>query len=202
MQGEPVDLKEAVSKENATSVAEIRLLSELNEQAYDALVQREGLSKCDVYGPFYSDSSGRDFLRQASRAGIAGTQQEERIKLKPYYRLYVQPQGSKEKTQELINRLRDYQLNAELITAGPLRGAISLGDFESDEEVERLTQRLSVHDLRVERQQKTRDYSQYWVYLNPGSVALLTGSVQTQLIDKYPGIFHQQKSCKPVASAE
>jgi len=186
----------------SSGVEPIRLLSELGEDAEIELAQRTGTDKCDVYGPFFSSVESKSFLRSAKRAGIKGLQKGELIQLKPYYSLYVEPLASVKMAQSLVNRLRGYQLNAELITEGRLRNGVSLGNFESKGEVSQLQRKLSVHEINVKIVGKSRDYRQFWVYLNPGSEALLAGKLQDDLIVRFPDIFHQQKNCKPVASGE
>lgn len=182
--------------------ASIRLLNELGDQTDIQLEVRADAQTCDVYGPFFSDLDAKTFLRAVRAFDVIGVEVEEQVKLKPYYRLYIKVQGVHQKAQALINRLRGYQLNAELVSEGDLRWSISLGDFESKDEIARLRKKLLIHGIEVEVLEKSRDYQQFWVYLNPGSAAYLTGSLQEELIEKFPDIFHQQKNCKPVASGE
>jgi len=186
----------------SSDVAPIRLLSELGNQAGIELDQRSGTDKCDVYGPFFSSVESKSFLRSAKRAGIKGLQKNELVQLKPYFSLYVEPLASVKMAQNLVNRLRGYQLNAELIAEGRLRNGVNLGDFESKADISQLQRKLSVHEINVKIVEKSRDYRQFWVYLNPGSEALLAGKLQADLIERFPDIFHQQKNCKPVASGE
>ena len=183
-------------------VASIRLLNELGDQADMQLEVRADAQACDVYGPFFSDLEAKAFLRAVNAFDLIGVAVEEQVRLKPYYRLYIKAQGERQKALALINRLRGYQLNAELFSEGDLRWSISLGDFETADEVARLRKKLLIHGIEVEVLEKSRDYQQFWVYLNPGSAAHLIGSLQEELIEKFPDIFHQQKNCKPVASGE
>lgn len=186
----------------SSDVAPIRLLSELGEQAEIELVRRSGTDKCDVYGPFFSSMESKSFLRAVKRAGIKGWQEGELVQLKPYFSLYVEPLATVEMAQILVNRLRGYQLNAELITEGRLRNGVSLGDFESRSDISRLQNKLSAHEISVKVVEKSRDYERFWVYFGPSSEALLSGKLRDDLIARFPDIFHQQKNCKPVASGE
>jgi len=181
------------------SVGPIMLLSELGDDSPVYLEQRADTEKCDVYGPFFSSMGSRKFLQMVKKTGIKGRQEQEQINLKPYYWLYVAPLSSLQKAQTVVNRLRGYQLNAEIITDGRLKNGVSLGNLESKQEVEQIQRRLSVMDLALKIQEKSRDYRQFWVLLNPGSEALLKGELQDRLITNFPEIFHQQKVCKPVA---
>lgn len=141
-------------------------------------------------------------MRAVKRAGIKGRQEGELVQLKPYFSLYVEPLATVEMAKILVNRLRGYQLNAELITDGRLRNGVSLGDFESKSDISRLQSKLSAHEISVKIVEKSRDYERFWVYFGSGSEALLSGKLRDDLIARFPDIFHQQKSCKPVASGE
>ena len=155
---------------------------------------------CDIYGPFFSSEEGLGFLNAVKDAGLQARQEQEKIKLKPYFWLYIEPLSSEAKAQEVVNRLRGDQLNAEIIFEGRLKNGISIGNVDSAEDVERLRQRLSVFNLEVREQQKSRDYQQFWVVLDPSSEGQLPGEIQDRLIQDYPEIFHRQKVCKAVAS--
>jgi len=180
-------------------VRSIRLLSEMGEIE---LEQRSDADKCDVYGPFFSSVESKTFLRSVKKAGIKGYQQEELVQLKPYFNLYVEPLASVKMAQALVNRLRGYQLDAELIAEGRLRKGVSLGDFESMDDISRLQKKLSANKITVKAVEKSRNYRRFWVYLSPGSELRLVGRLQDNLIARFPDIFHQQKNCKPVASDE
>jgi len=188
-----------IASEVDGSVGSIRLLSELGDNSSVYLGQRKDTAKCDVYGPFFSSTDSRKFLQMVKKTGIKGRQEQEQINLKPYYWLYVAPLSSLKKAEMVVNRLRGYQLNAEIITGGRLKNGVSLGNLESKRKVEQLQGRLSGMDLTLKTQEKSRDYRQFWVLLNPGSEALLKGGLQDRLIANFPEIFHQQKVCKPVA---
>lgn len=181
-------------------VLSIRLLSEVGEDAEVGLTDRPETRKCDIYGPFFSSEEGLGFLNAVKGAGLQAWQEQEKIKLKPYFWLYIEPFSSEAKAQEVVNRLRGDQLNAEIIFEGRLKNGISIGNVDSAEDVERLRQRLSVFNLEVREQQKSRDYQQFWVVLDPSSEGQLPGEVQDRLIQDYPEIFHRQKVCKAVAS--
>jgi hypothetical protein len=187
---------------HSESVRSIRLLSELGEQEEVELERRSDADKCDVYGPFFSSVESRSFLRSVKKAGIKGYQQEELVQLKPYFSLYVEPLASVKMAQALVNRLRGYQLNAEIIYEGRLRKGVSLGDFESMNDISRLQKKLSANKISVKTVEKSRDYRQFWVNLSPGSESRLVGQLQDDLIARFPDIFHQQKNCKPIASGE
>jgi len=193
-----------VSASGASQVVDgvepIRLLSELGEGLSGQLEQRADAEKCDVYGPFFSAIDNRMVLAVVKKAGIRGRQEQEQVNLKPYYWLYVAPLSSARKAQAVINRLRGHQLKADIISDGRLKNGVSLGNFESEDEIERLKQRLEDLDLTLKTREKSRDYRQFWVLLNPGSEVRLKGELQDRLINDFPDIFHQQKVCKPVAS--
>jgi len=182
-----------------SGVESIKLLSELGDDSSIYLGQRAEAGKCDVYGPFFSSIDSRKFLRMVKKIGVKGRQEQEQVNLQPYYWLYVAPLSSRKNAQLVVNRLRSYQLNAEVITEGHLARGVSLGDFESRQEIEQLRQRLSVLNLVLKIQEKSRNYRQFWVLLSPGSEELLVGELQDKLILKFPEILHQQKVCKPVA---
>jgi len=181
------------------SVESIKLLSELGGDSSVYLEYRKEAEKCDVYGPFFSSDDSRKFLQLVKKVGIKGRREQEQINIKPYYWLYVAPLSSLKKAKTVVNRLRGYQLTAEIISGGRLNNGVSLGNFESRQEIERLQQRLSILKLELKKQEKSRDYSKFWVLLNPGSESLLKGEIQDRLIADFPEIFHQQKVCKPVA---
>lgn len=182
-------------------VAPIQLLTELREEQTSVLEKRSETRKCDVYGPFFSASDSRTFLRIVSEAGVEGREEQEEVRLKPYYWLYVEPFSTRDEAEALVNRLRGYQLNAELIIEGRYRNGVSLGNFEQDLEVERLLERLAAQQIEVSRIEKSRNYKQFWVVLEPGSEAIVKGELQARLVNQYPEIYHQQKVCKPVASS-
>lgn len=184
----------------ASGVAPIRLLTEIGDDAEIELGKRTEAEKCDVYGPFFLASESKAFLTVVKKAGVKGRQEQELVKLKPYFWVYVLPQASARKAQGLVNRLRGYQVDAELIGEGRLRNGVSLGDFESKDMVDQLQQRLSKLNVLLEMKQKSRDYRQFWVLLDPGSEARIGVELRDGLIADYPGIFHQQKICKPIAS--
>lgn len=181
-------------------VARIRLLTEIGEGVDVELERRSGTEKCDVYGPFFSDSESESFLSLVIKAGFSGRAEQENVKLKPYYWAYVSPQSSSRKAHALVNRLRGEQVNAELIGEGRLRKGVSLGNFESEESIDVLQRRLSKFDILLKHERKSRDYKQFWVFLNPKSDAQMSAKLRDKLIAKHPDIFHQQKVCKAVAS--
>lgn len=191
---------EQVNVAGASEVAPIRLLTELDEEGEVELEKKSAARKCDVYGPFFSAVDSRGFLRAVQKKGVQGRQEQEQVRLKPYFWVYVAPLSSRQKAQAMVNRLRGYQLNAELISDGRYRNGIALGHAETKQEIERLQQRLAGQDIVLKSVEKSRDYKQFWVVLDPGSEARIKGDLQDRLISDYPDIFHQQKVCKPVAS--
>lgn len=181
-------------------IARLRLLTEAGEGADVELEERPGMERCDVYGPFFSDSDSKSFLSLVKKAGFSGRAERENVKLKPYYWAYVSPQSSSRKAHSLVNRLRGEQVNAEFISEGRLRKGVSLGNFESEELIDMLQRRLAKLDILVKFERKSRDYQQFWVLLNPKSESQMAAELRDKLITKYPDIFHQEKVCKPVAS--
>jgi len=181
-------------------VAPIRLLTEIAQNAEDELEKRTGAEKCDVYGPFFSASESGAFLRLVRKAALKGRQEEEMVRLKPYYWLYILPSASSRKAQDLVNRLRGAQVSAEIIKEGRLKNGVSLGNFETKEIIEALRKRLSKIDVVIKSEQKSRDYRQFWVLLDPGSEKRIDEKLRDKLISSYPDIFHQQKVCKAIAS--
>lgn len=184
----------------AAEVVPIRLLTEMGEEEEIQLEKRLALGKCDVYGPFFAAADSRGFLKAVKKTGINGREESEQIRLKPYYWVYLSPSSSIQDAQAMVNRLRGYQLNAELISDGPYRNGVALGTAETRDEIDRLQQRLAGLGVVLESIEKSRDYKQFWVVLDPGSEARIKGELHQRLINEYPGVFHQQKVCKPVAS--
>lgn len=191
---------EAVSAAVVPDVATIRLLAELGEEAELQLEKKSTAQKCDVYGPFFAAADSQAFLQAVKEADITGRQEREQVKLKPYFWVYVAPLASSQQAQAVANRLRGDQLNAEVIDRGGLKNAVALGNFETREDIESLKQRLSALNIKLRFYEKSRDYQQFWVVLDPGSETQLKGKLQQRLITDYPDIFHKQKVCKPVAS--
>ncbi|MEH6359039.1 MAG: hypothetical protein V7745_08630 [Pseudomonadales bacterium] len=195
---ESFDVADAASVEDG--VARIRLLTEIGEDVDVGLERRSGTEKCDVYGPFFSNSDGKSFLSMVKRGGFSGRVERENVELKPYYWAYISPQSSSRKAHALVNRLRGEQVNAEFIGEGRFRKGVSLGNFESQELISALQRRLAKFDILINFERKSRDYKQFWVLLNPKSESRMPAELRDKLIARYPDIFHQEKVCKPVAS--
>lgn len=118
------------------------------------------------------------------------------------YWLYLPPLASRQASLMQLKELQARKIDSYIITQGDLINGISLGIFPSSDSAGSVMQRLRDAGYQPAMRELPRAHREYWVRVTPEGSRLVDDELLGRLILSFPGLRHEQKECRDVASRQ
>ncbi|MYE12179.1 MAG: SPOR domain-containing protein [Gammaproteobacteria bacterium] len=124
---------------------------------------------CSVSRPF---ANLREAMSHAARLETAGAHVEVREAVargRPDHVVYIEPAASRDAARRVLRELEGQSIGGQVVPAGPLENAVTLGVFAEPETAEVLAVRVSAFGYSVRHTALEREHAAYVVLSRTGS---------------------------------
>ena len=128
-----------------------------------------GRDDCGVSRPF---ANLREAMSHATRLEAAGGHAELREAVargRPDHVVYIEPAASRDAARRMLRELEGQSITGQVVAAGPLQNAVTLGVFAERESADALAARVAAIGYPVRHMALERRHTAYIVFSRPGS---------------------------------
>jgi hypothetical protein len=118
------------------------------------------------------------------------------------YWLYLPPLASRQASLRLLKELQARKIDGYIIAQGDLVNGVSLGIFPNSDSAGSVMQRLRDAGYQPSMRELPRAHREYWARIAPESNRLIDDELLKRLFLSFPGLRHEQKACRDVASGQ
>ena len=130
-----------------------------------------GRDDCRASRPF---ASLREAMSHATRLEAAGGHAQVREAVtrgRPDHVVYIEPAASRDAARRVLRELEGQSIAGQVVAAGPLANAVTLGVFAERESAEVLAARVAASGYRVRHTALEREHTAYVVLSRAGSAS-------------------------------
>ncbi len=158
--------------------------------------------QCLVFGPFLESVQKDDVVDYLEKTGFKVMVSRQAVTMKSRYWAYIEPFATPRSAMEMMSKIKANGVEAFLIADGELVNGLSLGVFETEAQIEKVTQSLSDLQVEIKLSEKSNGYEYFEVIIDPANGELPGQETLFELQERYPQVKYRQKVCKSVASVE
>ncbi len=128
-----------------------------------------GQDDCSVSRPF---ANLREAMSHATRLETAGARAQVREAVargRPDHVVYIEPAASRDAARRVLRELEGQSIGGQVVPAGPLENAVTLGVFAERESAEVLAARVAAFGYSVRHMELEREHAAYVVLARTGT---------------------------------